>query len=75
MGNLRVGFSHTIPEPAEPIPMGGYDPPRPVICAVWYETRGYEHTRGFIPIYHSSNLTKAAGTSIDVRRAFREVIR
>ena len=74
-GNPRVGFSHTVPEPAEPVPVGGYDPPRPVICAVWYETRGTACTRGSMLSCHSRNLTKAAGTSIDVRRAFREVIR
>ena len=43
--------------------------------AVWYKTCSTARTHGFILICPSSNLTKAAGTSIDVRRAFREVIR
>jgi hypothetical protein len=74
-GNPRVGFSHTVPEPAEPVPATGGYPYRTVNYAVWYETRGTAHTRGCIIFCHSSNLTKAAGTSIDVHRAFREVIR
>lgn len=72
-GNPWVGFSYTVPEPAEPVPVCRYYPPWPVICVVWYKTCGTARTRRFIIICYSSNLMKAAGTSIDVCRAFCEV--
>jgi hypothetical protein len=73
-GIPRVGFCHTAPAPAYTVPVAGTGTYRPAKFAVLYETRGTSGTRGFVIFKLPCNLAKAAGTSIDVRRACREVL-
>jgi hypothetical protein len=47
MGIPRVGFSHTVPEPAHTVTRHGYTRTRTVNLAVSNETRGINGTRGF----------------------------
>jgi hypothetical protein len=46
-GILRVGFSHTVPEPAHTVTRGGYTRTQTVNHAVLNETRSNTDTRGF----------------------------
>jgi hypothetical protein len=73
-GNPRVGFYHTVPEPAYTVPVAGTGTHCTVNRAVSYETRGTTGTRGFLLIQLPFNLAKVVRTSIDVRRVFREVV-
>ena len=47
-GIPRVGFSHTVPEPAHTIPVPGTGTYRTVNLTVSYGTRGTIGTRGFL---------------------------
>jgi hypothetical protein len=69
-----VGISDTAPIPAYTVPAAGAGTYRTVINAVSYETRGANGTRGFVCSYSPCNLMRAAHTSIDVARIFREVV-
>jgi len=46
-GIPRVGFSHTVPEPGNTVPVPGTGTYRTVKLAVSYGTRGTIGTRGF----------------------------
>jgi hypothetical protein len=45
-GIPRVGFSRTVPVPADTVPVAGTGTHRTAIDAVSYETHGYQCTRG-----------------------------
>jgi hypothetical protein len=55
-GIPRVGFSRTVPEPADTVPVAGTGTHRTVIDAVSYETRGTIGTRGS----YTSTFTKTS---------------
>jgi hypothetical protein len=55
-GIPRVRFSHTVPEPAETVPSTGTGTYRPVIFAVYQETRGILITRGYFSCIISLNI-------------------
>ena len=60
-GNPRVGNWHTVPAPADTVPVTGTGTPRPVNRAVLHETRGTLGTRGCVPI-HSHVTTRKQRT-------------
>jgi hypothetical protein len=74
-GIPRVGNLPTVPEPVYTVPAPGTVTYRTVNDTVLNVTRGTTGNRGYGPFHSSCNLAKAARTSIDVRRAFREVTR
>jgi hypothetical protein len=56
MGNPRVGFSHTVPVPANTVPVAGTTRTRPVNHAVSDETRGIHDTRGYFSLKYCKNI-------------------
>jgi hypothetical protein len=55
-GIPRVGFSHTVPKPADTVPMLGIHLYRPVIHVVLNETRGTYGTRSFFSLKYSKYI-------------------
>ena len=52
-GIPRVRFSHTVPTPAETVPMAGVGTYRPVKITVCHKTRGISLTRGYSHLKYS----------------------
>ena len=57
-GNPRVGFSHTVPIPANTLPVAGTTLTQPVNCAVSDETRGIHDTRGYFALKYCKYIMK-----------------
>ena len=61
MGNLRVGFSRTVPEPTYTVPVAGMGTDRTAINVVLYETHGTISTRGsYYPIFPKTSQSQHA---------------
>src|ERR1700689_472631 len=56
-GNPWVRFSHTVPVPANTVPVTGTTRTRPVNCAVSNKTRSIHDTRGYISLKWCSTCT------------------
>ena len=57
-GNPRVGFSHTVPIPANTLPMAGTTLTQPVNCVVSDETCGIHDTRGYFALKYCKYIMK-----------------
>ena len=57
MGNPQVGFSHTVPIPANTLPVAGTTLTRPIIFAVSDEPHGIHDTRGYFALKYCKYIS------------------